>query len=118
VDASGASSFRFSLPLSSWKMASIASGPEANLVAMSINSLALVGILRPSFLTGSRQVVPARNAPMTSESMTLGSSVGCLENHRMYSRRASSEFYRQLLRSQELPGAHVCALEVYPKDPN
>jgi hypothetical protein len=31
----------------------------------------------------SRQVVPARNAPMTSESVTLGSSVRCFENHRM-----------------------------------
>jgi hypothetical protein len=53
------------------------------LVAMSISSLALVGVLRPSLLTRSRQVVPARNAPMTSESVTLGSSVCCFENHRM-----------------------------------
>jgi hypothetical protein len=30
---------------------------------MSINSLALVGVLRPSLLTRSRHVVPARNAP-------------------------------------------------------
>jgi hypothetical protein len=29
------------------------------------------------------QVVPARNAPMTSESVMLGSSVRCFENHRM-----------------------------------
>jgi hypothetical protein len=58
-------------------------------VAMSINSLTLVGVLRPSLLTRSRQVVPARNAPMTSESVTLGSSVRCFENHRMYSRRDS-----------------------------
>jgi hypothetical protein len=42
-------------------------------VAKSISSLALVGVLRPSLLTRSRQVVPARNAPMTSESVTLGS---------------------------------------------
>jgi hypothetical protein len=49
-------------------------------VAMSINSLALVGVLRPSLLTRSRQVVPARNAPMTSESMMLGNSVRCFEN--------------------------------------
>jgi hypothetical protein len=48
-------------------------------VAMSINSLALVGVLWPSFLTRSRQVVPARNAPMTSESVMLGSSVRCFE---------------------------------------
>jgi hypothetical protein len=60
-----------------------ASWPEANLVAMSISSLALVGVLRPSLLTRSRQVVPARNAPMTSESVTLGSSVRCCENRRM-----------------------------------
>jgi hypothetical protein len=58
-------------------------------VAMSINSLALVGVLRPSFLTRPRQVVPVRNAPMTSESVMLGSSVRCFENHRMYSRRDS-----------------------------
>jgi hypothetical protein len=58
-------------------------------VAMSINLLALVGVLRPSLLTGSRQVVPARNAPMTSESVMLGSSVRCFKNHQMYSRRDS-----------------------------
>jgi hypothetical protein len=69
--------------LSFWKMASTASWPEANLVAMSISSLALVGVLRPSLLTRSRQVVPARNAPMTSESVTLGSSVRCFENRWM-----------------------------------
>jgi hypothetical protein len=69
--------------LSFRKMASTASWPEVNLVAMSISSLALVGVLRPSLLTRSRQVVPARNAPMTSESVTLGSSVRCFENRRM-----------------------------------
>jgi hypothetical protein len=69
--------------LSFRKMASTASWPEENLVAMSISSLALVGVLRPSLLTRSRQVVPTRNAPMTSESVTLGSSVRCFENHRM-----------------------------------
>jgi hypothetical protein len=58
-------------------------------VAMSINSLALVGVLRPSLLTRSRQVVPARNAPMTSESVMLGNLVRCFENRRMYSRRDS-----------------------------
>jgi hypothetical protein len=46
----------------------------------------LVGVLRPSLLTRSRHVVPARNAPMTSESVMLGSSVHCFENRRMYSR--------------------------------
>jgi hypothetical protein len=66
--------------LSFRKMASTASWPEANLVAMSISSLALVGVLRPSLLTRLRQVVPARNAPMTSESVMLGSSVCCFEN--------------------------------------
>jgi hypothetical protein len=59
------------------------------LVAMSINSLALVGVLRPSLLTRSRQVVPARNAPMTSESVMLGNLVHCFENCRMFSRRDS-----------------------------
>jgi hypothetical protein len=69
--------------LSFRKMASTASWTEANLVARSISSLAVVGVLRPSLLTMSRQVVPARNAPMTSESVTLGSSVRCFENRRM-----------------------------------
>jgi hypothetical protein len=69
--------------LSFQKMASTASWPEANLVAMFISSLALVGVLRPSLLTRSRQVVLAKNAPMTSESVTLGSSVCCFENRRM-----------------------------------
>jgi hypothetical protein len=50
---------------------------------MSISSLALVGVLRPSLLTRSRQVVPARKAPMTFESVMLGSSMHCFENHRM-----------------------------------
>jgi hypothetical protein len=74
------------------------------MVAMSINSLALVGVLRPSLLTRSRQVVPARNAPMTSESVMLGSSVRCFENRRMYSHRDSPGCWRQLWRSQEFPG--------------
>jgi hypothetical protein len=73
-------------------------------VVMSINSLALVGVLRPSLLTRSRQVVPARNAPMTSESVMLGSSVRCFENRRMYSRRDSPGCWRQLWRSQEFLG--------------
>jgi hypothetical protein len=66
------------------------------LLPMSINSLALVGVLRPSLLTTSRQVVPARNAPMTSESVMLGSSVRCFENRRMYSRRDSPGCWQQL----------------------
>jgi hypothetical protein len=73
-------------------------------VVMSINSLALVGVLRPSLLTRSRQVVPARNAPMTSESVMLGNSVHCFENRRMYSRRDSPGYWRKLRRSQEFPG--------------
>jgi hypothetical protein len=77
---------------------------RGELVAMSINSLALVGVLRPSLLTRSRQVVPARNASMTSESVMLGSSVCCFENRRMYSRRDSPGCWRQLRRSQEFPG--------------
>jgi hypothetical protein len=52
-------------------------------VAMSISSLALVGVLRPSLLNRSRQVVPTRNAPMTSKSVMLGSSARCFENRRM-----------------------------------
>jgi hypothetical protein len=73
-------------------------------VAMTINSLALVGVLRPSLLTRSRQVVPARNAPITSESVMLGNSVRCFENRRMYSRRNSPGCWRQLRRSHEFPG--------------
>jgi hypothetical protein len=104
VGASGAPSFRFPSPLPLWKRAFTASLPEANFVAMSINSLTLVGVLRPSLLTKSRQEVPARNALMTSKSVTLGSSVHCFENRRMYSRRLSSCFCWQLRRSQEFPG--------------
>ena len=82
---------------------------------MSINSLALVGVLRPSLLTRSRQVVPARNAPMTYESVMLGSSVRCFENRRMYSHRDSPWL---LAAASEIPGvprAHVRALEVAGK---
>jgi hypothetical protein len=63
-------------------------------VATSINSLALVGVLRPSLLTRSRQVVPVRKASMTSESVMLGSSVHCFENHWMYSQRDSPDCWR------------------------
>jgi hypothetical protein len=73
-------------------------------VAMSINSLTLVGVLRPSLLIRSRQVVPARNASMTSESVMLGSWVRCFENHRMDSRRDSPGYWRQLRRSHEFRG--------------
>jgi hypothetical protein len=86
------SSFHSPLPLSLWKMASMASYHEANLVAMSISSLALVGVLQASKLARSRQEVPTRNAPMTSKLVMLGSSVRCLENQRMYSYRVSSCF--------------------------
>jgi hypothetical protein len=41
---------------------------------------------------------------MTSESVTLGSSVRCFENRRMYSRRDSPGCWRQLRRSHEFPG--------------
>jgi hypothetical protein len=73
-------------------------------VAMSINSLALVGVLCPSLLTRSRQVVPVRNAPMMSESVMLGNSVHCFENRQMYSHRDSPGCWWQLLRSQEFLG--------------
>jgi hypothetical protein len=72
-------------------------------VAMSINLLALVGVLCPSLLTRSRHVVPARNASMMSESVMLGNSVRCFENRRMYSRRDSPGYWRQLRRSHEFP---------------
>jgi hypothetical protein len=73
-------------------------------VAISINSLALVGVLRPSLLTRSRQVVPTRNAPMTSESVMLGNSVHCFENRQMYSRGDSPGCWRELRRSHEFLG--------------
>jgi hypothetical protein len=41
---------------------------------------------------------------MTSESVTLGSSVRCFENRRMYSQRDSPGCWRQLRRSHEFPG--------------
>jgi hypothetical protein len=41
---------------------------------------------------------------MTSESVTLGSSVRCIENRRMYSRRDSPGCWRHLQRSHEFPG--------------
>jgi hypothetical protein len=88
--SSVASSFHF--PLASRKMAPTASSPVAKLVVISRSSLALVGDLRPSSWTSSLQVVQEMNAPMTSESVTLGSSVHCLENRLMNSRRVSSGF--------------------------
>jgi hypothetical protein len=75
-----ASYFCFPLSLSLWKMASMTCRPEANLVAMSISSLAIVGDLQPNFLTSSWQDIPVRNALMTSESVVLESLVCCLEN--------------------------------------
>jgi hypothetical protein len=54
----------------------------------------LSGSLAAQFLTRSRQVVPARNTSMTSESVMLGSSVRCFENHRMYSRWDSPGCWR------------------------
>ena len=94
-----ASAFCFPLLFPSEKIAPTASSPEAKLVAISSNWLVLVGVLRPSSCTNSLQVVLAIKAPMTLESVMLGSSVHCLENRLMKSRRDSSGFCRQLLRS-------------------
>jgi hypothetical protein len=79
---------------------------------MSISSLALVGVLRPSLLTRSRQVVLARNAPMTSELVTVG-KLGALlrESPDVVPERLS----RLWAAASEIPGvprAHVRALEV------
>jgi hypothetical protein len=41
---------------------------------------------------------------MTSESVMLGSSVRCFENRRMYSRRDSPGYWRQLRRSYDFLG--------------
>ena len=89
-----ASAFCFPLVLPSEKIAPTTSSPEAKLVAISSSWLVLVGVLRSSSCTSSLQVVPAMKAPMTSESVMLGSSVHCLENHQMKSRRDSLGFYR------------------------
>jgi hypothetical protein len=62
------------------------------------------GPLCPNSWTSSLQVIPVRNAPMTSALVTLGSSVHYEEKRRMYSQRVSSGFWQQLLRSQELLG--------------
>ena len=93
-EASVASAFCFLLAVSSVKMAPTASSPEAKLVAMSSNWLVLEGVFRPSSCTSSLQVVPAMKAPITSESVMLGSSVRCLVNRLMKSRRDSLGFYR------------------------
>jgi hypothetical protein len=50
---------------------------------MSTNSLAVVGVLWPNSRTSSLQVVPERKAMMTSELVMLGSSMRCLEKHRI-----------------------------------
>ena len=74
-------------------------------MAMSSSWLVLVGVLHLSSWTSSLQVVPAMNTPMTSESMMiLGISVHYLEKRLMDSRRDSSGFWWQLLRSQEFLG--------------
>jgi hypothetical protein len=71
-------------------------------VAMSISSLALVGVLRPSLLTRSRQVVPARNAPMT---YVLRKSPDVVP-------QGFSWLLAAALETPGVPRAHVCALEV------
>jgi hypothetical protein len=55
--------------------------------------------LRLNSWMSSLQMVPARNAPTTSASVRLGSSVHYREKHRMYSQRVSLGFWRHLLRS-------------------
>jgi hypothetical protein len=75
-------------------MAPTSSSPVLKLVAISRSSLVFVGDLRPNSWTSSLQVVPTMNAPMTSESVTLGSSVHCLEKRRINSHRVSSGFWR------------------------
>ena len=103
-EAPEVSSLRFPFASPSGKMAPTASSLEAKLVAMSRSAAAEVGTFRPNSRTRSRQEVPERKAWTTSESPTLGNSVRCLEKRRMKSRRDLSGFWRQLLRSQELPG--------------
>jgi hypothetical protein len=92
AESSAVSSFHFPLVLG--KMAPTTSSPVAKLVAISRSLLSLVGDLRPNSWTSSLQVVPAMNAPMTSESVTLGSLVHCLAKHRMNSWRVSPRFWQ------------------------
>jgi hypothetical protein len=101
--------------LSFQKMASIASWLEANLVAMSINSLALVAVLRPSLFTRSRQVVPARKAPMTSESVMLGNSVRCFEKSPDVLSQGFPGLLAATLEIPLVPKAHVRTLEISRK---
>ena len=93
AEALVASSFSFPLALSLEKIAPTTSSLEAKLVVMLSSWLVLVGVLRSSSCTNSLQVVPAMNAPMTSESVTLGSSVH-LEKRLMKSQRDSLGFWR------------------------
>jgi hypothetical protein len=68
-------------------------------VAMSISSLALVGVLRPSLLTRSRQVVPGALLRKSPDVVPQG-------------------FSRLLAAASEIPGvprAHVCALKLPAK---
>jgi hypothetical protein len=64
----------------------------AKLVAMLNSSFESTGGLRPSSRTRSRHMVPSRKACMISDCATLGSSVQCLEKHRMKSRSDSPGF--------------------------
>jgi hypothetical protein len=54
-------------------------------VAMSRSFLVVCRPLRPILWTKDSQVVPDRNAPMTSVSMTSGSSLHYLDKRQMYS---------------------------------
>ena len=85
-------------------MAPTASSPEAWLVAMSRSSLVIHGPLRPNLWMRDSQVVPDRKAPITSASVTLGSSLHYWEKRRMYPQRVSSAFWRQFLRSHGFLG--------------
>ena len=49
-------------------------------------------------------MVPDRKAPITSASVTLGSSLHYREKCQMYPQRVSSAFYWQFLRSHGFPG--------------
>jgi hypothetical protein len=57
------------------------------------------GLLCPSLWTRDSQVVPDRNAPITSALVMLDNMLYSLEKRQMYLRRVSPGFYRQFLRS-------------------
>lgn len=113
----GVSSFRFPLPLSLRKMALMASCPEANLVATSINSLALVGLATqiadqiPIGGAGDECPDDIRVDDVGQIGALLGETSDVLMQGFIWLLPVALEILR-------VSGVYVCALEVPPKNPN